>query len=127
MNLSYGGEFGSTMANAEEQRVAETVREPSESCRSTMPLLLATVSFFAFPVALAKFQQVQSAGELTAMCLALVLWMIATLLGIRSIAGMQVAPGSEAIPRPKRVCTLQLALLVSGAVLLAWVLKFQVA
>jgi hypothetical protein len=51
-------------------------------------------------------------------CSAIVLWMIATLVGVKSIS--DIRPTQEGTPsaRPGRVCVLQIMLLAVGAALL---------
>jgi hypothetical protein len=106
------------MAKSEDHRAVAKSQIGSFGFHPQTPLFLATVSFFAFPVVMAEFPRIESAGELLAVCLAAAMWMIATLVGIRSIPDIEAAQEGAAKTHLGRVCTLQTILLAIGAILL---------
>jgi hypothetical protein len=112
------------MENSEEHRVVGKIQFGSFGIHAEAPLLLSTVSFFAFPLALVEFSQVKSTGEMLAVGFAIVTWMIATLVGIKRIPDIEIAQQPSARIRLQRACVLQAALLAFGAVLLCLCSRF---
>jgi hypothetical protein len=106
------------MANSEDHRTIERIPFGRFGFHPQAPLFFATVSFFAFPLAIMKFPRIESTGELLAVCLAIAMWMVATLLGIKSIPDIRPDQEVAAIVRLRRVCVLQIMHLAVGAALL---------
>jgi hypothetical protein len=83
-------------------------------CRRDTPVALAALSFFALPIAVVKLQNVGSVDEITLFSLAIILWMLSTLLGV-AFDSDRIA---QHCTRFRQTCISQVALLAGGAILL---------
>ena len=113
------------MANSEQHRVVGKIQFGSFGINAEAPLLLSTVSFFAFPLVVVEFSQVKSTGGMLAVGFAMVTWMIATLVGIKRIPDIEIVQQPSARIRLQRACVLQAALLAFGVATI--VLVFEIS
>lgn len=100
------------MANENDHRVEREVGN-GRVCRRDTPVALAALSFFALPVAVVKFQNVGSIVEMTLLSLAIIQWMLSTLLGIAFDSDRVL----QRCTRLQVTCVSQVALLAGGAIL----------
>ena len=112
------------MTNLEEHRVVGKIQFGSYGIHPEAPLFLSTISFFAFPLVVVEFSQIKSTGEMLAVSFAIVMWMIATLVGIKRIPDIGIVQQPAARIRLWRACVLQVALLALGAAILCLCSKF---
>jgi hypothetical protein len=113
------------MSSSEEHQVVKKSQFGSYSIHAEAPLFLSTISFFALPLVMVEFLQSKSMDEMLAVGFASVIWMLATLVGIKRIPDVGTVQHPAASVRLRRACVLQVALLALGAAVLWWCTRFS--
>jgi len=107
-------------AVADRARQAGKLKQLNRQLSKDMPLVLASLCFVVFPVALSNFDQIEAGRQLSIVGFACVLWMAAVLMGIRSIPDILVGDDDGAVKRLRLRRLLQAIFFAVGAVLLRW-------